>query len=241
MVRKSTLSSLRPAKGVFALIMALVMGGAALLSGGTASLASEGLLAPVPGVDEAAKTGLQTAILAGGCFWGVQGVYQHVDGVVSATSGYIGGAGENPDYQSVSSGTTGHAEAVKITYDPAQVSYGELLQIFFSVVADPTTLNYQGPDHGTQYRTAIFPTTTEQARVASAYIAQLEKADVFDTPIVTAIETASPFYRAEDYHQDYLTLNPTQPYIVHNDLPKIADLKTFFPDSYRTNPALEMN
>lgn len=239
-MHKSTHRSPPRATGLFAIVFTAVMAGG-WLSGGTASLAGEGRLAPAPQVDETAKPGAQTAIFAGGCFWGVQGVYQHVDGVASATSGYIGGKGKNPAYQMVSSGATGHAEAVKITYDPAQVSYGDLLQIFFSVVADPTTLNYQGPDHGTQYRTAIFPTTNEQARIASAYIAQLEAAELFDDPIVTRIETASPFYRAEDYHQDYLTLNPTQPYIVRNDLPKIADLKNFFPDVYRSQPVLEMH
>lgn len=240
MMHKLSHCSPRRTTGLFAIVLAVMIGGA-WLSGGTPSQAGEGQFTPAPQVDEAAKTGMQTAIFAGGCFWGVQGVYQHVDGVVSATSGYIGGSGAGPGYQSVSSGTTGHAEAVKITYDPAQVSYGALLQIFFSVVADPTTLNYQGPDHGTQYRTAIFPTTGEQAKVAGAYIAQLEAANVYDAPIVTRVETASPFYRAEDYHQDYLTLNPTQPYIARNDLPKIADLKTFFPGSYRTNPVLEMH
>lgn len=237
-MQNPTLASPRHKTGLCALLFAVLTGGA-LLTSTLSSQAGEGRLTPVPALDEAPKSGTETAIFAGGCFWGVQGVYQHVDGVVSATSGYIGGAGANPDYGAVSRGTTGHAEAVRITYDPAQVSYGELLQIFFSVVADPTTLNYQGPDHGTQYRTAIFPTTTEQARVATAYIAQLEQADVFDAPIVTAIEPASRFYRAEDYHQDYLTLNPTQPYIVRHDLPKIADLKSFFPASYRTRPVLE--
>lgn len=239
MMHRSTLCSPRRT-GLLAIVLAVAMGGA-WLSTGSASLAGEGRLAPAPDLDEAAKNGAQTAILAGGCFWGVQGVYQHVDGVASATSGYIGGASADPSYRMVSSGTTGHAEAVKITYDPAEVSYGDLLRIFFSVVADPTTLNYQGPDHGTQYRTAIFPTTGEQARIAGAYIAQLEAADVFDAPIVTRVESASRFYPAEDYHQDYLTLNPTSPYIVRNDLPKIADLKTFFPDSYRTRPVLEMH
>jgi peptide-methionine (S)-S-oxide reductase len=192
-------------------------------------------------MDEATKSGTKTAIFAGGCFWGVQGVFQHVKGVQSAISGYTGGMAAGPSYEMVTTGTTGHAEAVLVTYDPATVSYGQLLRIFFSVVADPTTLNYQGPDHGTQYRTAIFATTQEQAKVASAYIAQLEGAKVFDAPIVTSVEAAPKFYRAEDYHQEYLTLNPNQPYIAYNDLPKIADLKAFFPDSYRSSPVLVMN
>ncbi|KGJ02853.1 methionine sulfoxide reductase A [Paracoccus halophilus] len=218
----------------------MLIAGATFLSG-TAGLAGEGRPVPAPAVDETAKTGMETAIVAGGCFWGVQGVYQHVEGVVSATSGYIGGSIANPGYEAVSSGATGHAEAVKITYDPEKVSYGTLLQIFFSVVADPTTLNYQGPDRGTQYRTAIFATTGEQAEIASTYIAQLEDDGLFDAPIVTRVETASKFYRAEDYHQDYLTLNPSSPYIIRNDLPKIANLKTFFPDRFRVRPVLEMH
>lgn len=226
--------------GLLALALGAMMGGAVLLPN-TPSFAGEGLLTPVPGMDEAAKSGTETAIFAGGCFWGVQGVFQHVTGVKSAISGYAGGAAADPSYETVSTGTTGHAEAVLVTYDPAKVSYGHLLQIFFSVVADPTTLNYQGPDHGTQYRSAIFATTQEQTEVASAYIAQLERADVFEAPIVTSVETAPEFYQAEDYHQDYLTLNPTASYIVRNDMPKIADLKAFFPDSYRSSPVLVMN
>ncbi|OYU38706.1 MAG: peptide-methionine (S)-S-oxide reductase [Pseudorhodobacter sp. PARRP1] len=206
-----------------------------------ASFAGEGIAIPAPSLDEAATAGTQTAILAGGCFWGVQGVFQHVDGVISATSGYTGGAAANPSYDMVSGGDTGHAEAVKIVYDPSKVTYGRLLQIFFSVVADPTTLNYQGPDHGTQYRTAIFPTNAAQAKIAKAYIADLDAAKVYGGAIVTTIEPQAKFYKAEDYHQDFLTLNPKYPYIVVNDLPKVADLKALFPQSYRAKPVLLMN
>jgi peptide-methionine (S)-S-oxide reductase len=221
-------------------VLATLMGGAMLLPG-KAVFAGEGIAIPAPSFDDADKSGTQTAILAGGCFWGVQGVFQHVDGVISATSGYAGGKVANPSYDMVSTGTTGHAEAVKIVYDPSKVSYGHLLQIFFSVVADPTTLNYQGPDHGTQYRTAIFPTSAAQAKVAKEYIAELGAAKVFGGAIVTKIEPQAKFYKAEDYHQDFLTLNPTYPYIAINDLPKVADLKRLFPKDYKTKPVLVMN
>ncbi|MBS0639258.1 MAG: peptide-methionine (S)-S-oxide reductase MsrA [Proteobacteria bacterium] len=180
----------------------------------------------------------ETAVFAGGCFWGVQGVFQHVKGVSSAVSGYAGGAKETAQYRIVGSDTTGHAEAVQVTYDPKQVSYGTLLQVFFSVAHDPTELNRQGPDVGTQYRSAIFPQSPQQADVAKAYIAQLDKAHAFDAPIVTAIEPGKPFYRGEDYHQDYMTLHPTQPYIVYNDLPKVIALKKAFPTLYRPDPVL---
>ena len=159
-------------------------------------------------------------VLAGGCFWGVQGVFQHVKGVTSAISGYAGGEKKTARYETVGSGRTGHAESVQVTYDPRQISYGRLLHIFFSVVHDPTQLNRQGPDFGTQYRSAIFPTTTEQAEVAKAYIAQLDQAHAFKKAIVTRIEPDRPFYPAENYHQDFLTRNPKYPYIVINDLPK---------------------
>ena len=180
----------------------------------------------------------QVAVFAGGCFWGVQGVYQHVTGVTSAVSGYAGGGKGSAHYDSVGRGDSGHAEAVRITYDPSQVSYGALLQIFFSVAHDPTQLNRQGPDVGTQYRSTIFPTDTRQADVAKAYIAQLNAAHAFDAPIVTTIEPDRAFYPAEDYHQDYLTLHPEQPYIAINDLPKIAGLKRLFPARYRETPVL---
>jgi peptide-methionine (S)-S-oxide reductase len=178
------------------------------------------------------------AVLAGGCFWGVQGVYQHVTGVTQAVSGYAGGSQADAAYERVSSGTTGHAESVQITFDPRQITYGRLLQIYFSVAHDPTELNRQGPDTGTQYRSAIFPTSPEQARVAQAYIAQLGQAGAFKAPIVTRIEPDQAFYPAEAYHQDFLTKNPTYPYVVINDMPKIENLKRVQPDVYRTNPVL---
>jgi len=179
-----------------------------------------------------------TAVLAGGCFWGVQGVYQHTNGVRNAVSGYAGGAGATAHYDIVGLGMSGHAEAVQITFDPNVVSYGRLLQIFFSVAHDPTQFNRQGPDIGTQYRSAIFPINAEQAEIAKAYITQLDQAHVFSASIVTKIEPEKPFYMAEDYHQDFLTLNPRYPYIVINDLPKIEDLKRLFPEHYREKPVL---
>ena len=204
------------------------------------SAAAEGGRAlPAPTVDlPPGQATSAVVVLAGGCFWGVQGVFQHVNGVASAVSGYAGGDKRTADYESVSLGTTRHAESVQVTYDPRQISYGRLLQIFFSVVHDPTELNRQGPDTGTQYRTAIFPTSTEQADVARAYIAQLDQAHAFKKAIVTRIEPDRPFYPAENYHQDYLTRNPRAPYIAINDLPKIEDLKRFFPELYRATPVL---
>ena len=187
---------------------------------------------PAADISAAAAKGPQTAVFAGGCFWGVEAVFRHVKGVSSAVSGYAGGAAKTADYEMVSSGMTGHAESVKVVYDPAQVSYGQLLTIFFSVAHDPTQLNRQGPDHGTQYRSAIFTTSKEQQSVAQAYVAQLDKAKVFARPIVTEIVALPAFYSAEAYHQNYLALHPTQPYIVFNDLPKLANLKTQFPALY---------
>jgi peptide-methionine (S)-S-oxide reductase len=194
---------------------------------------------PPPTVDATAPTSpTEVAVLAGGCFWGVQGVFQHVTGVTSAVSGYAGGARDTAQYQTVSSGTTGHAESVRITFDPHRISYGRILQIYFSVAHDPTELNRQGPDTGTQYRSAIFPQNPEQARIAEAYIAQLTQAQAFPAPIVTKIEPGREFYPAEAYHQDYLTLHPTQPYIAFNDLPKVAALERLFPDLYLSKPVL---
>lgn len=230
----------RRGRTLTALALAATLGSAWLLPA-SPGFAGEGLAIPAPVLDEAAKSGTETAVFAGGCFWGVQGVFQHVKGVISATSGYAGGSKANPSYDEVSSGTTGHTEAVKIVYDPSKVTYGHLLQIFFSVAADPTTLNYQGPDHGTQYRSAIFPANGEQARLAQAYIAQLDAAKVFRRPIVTGVEPAAKFFRAEDAHQDFLALHPTYGYIVVNDLPKIEDLQTYFPGDYRAKPVLVMN
>jgi peptide-methionine (S)-S-oxide reductase len=201
--------------------------------------AERGRIVAPPAVDAPAGTASsEVAVFAGGCFWGVQGVYQHVAGVTRAVSGYAGGDKASARYETVGGGASGHAEAVQITYDPRQVSYGTLLQIFFSVAHDPTELNRQGPDVGTQYRSTIFTATPEQTRIAKAYIAQLDAAKAFRAPIVTTIETDRPFYAAEAYHQDYLTLHPDQPYIAINDLPKIAELKRLFPGRYRDTPVL---
>ena len=226
-----------------------------VLSGGIAALcglwlqmaptradADEARVVPAPAIDEpvaaAGHSGPETAVLAGGCFWGVQGVFQHVAGVVSATSGYTGGARNTASYETVSTGTTGHAESVRIVFDPKKVSYGHLLQIFFSVVHDPTELNRQGPDTGTQYRSAIFPTNAGQAKVAEAYIRQLNNSGVFGSSIVTTIETGKKFYPAENYHQNFLTNHPDYPYIVINDIPKVQSLKRLFPAEYASKPVL---
>ena len=209
----------------------------AVLTGiGTAS----SVKVPVPQVDEpgAAPGARETAVLAGGCFWGVQGVFQHVKGVTQAESGYAGGQQSTADYETVSTGTTGHAESVRVTYDPAQVTFGQLLRIYFSVVQDPTELNRQGPDEGTQYRSAIFAQDATQQRVADAFIAQLSSAAVFPGPIVTTVEPNTGFYPAEQYHQDFLNSNPSYPYIAINDMPKVEALKQLFPDQYRTQPVL---
>jgi peptide-methionine (S)-S-oxide reductase len=218
---------------------------AALLAVAAASLAlspssaEEFRTLPAPTTEEAAaQQTSEVAVLAGGCFWGVQGVFQHVSGVTSAVSGYAGGEKDTAQYERVSSGSTGHAEAVQVTFDPRKVSYGRILQIYFSVAHDPTQLNRQGPDTGTQYRSAIFPTSEEQARVAKAYVAQLGQTHVFPAAIVTKIEPGKAFYAAEKYHQDFLTRNPTYPYIVYNDLPKVEALKRLFPESYRDEPVL---
>lgn len=194
---------------------------------------------PAPSVDETPKTaGTETLILAGGCFWGVQGVFQHVRGVVDAVSGYDGGAAKTAEYELVSTGTTGHAESVRITYDPHVITYGRLLQIFFSVATDPTQLNQQYPDDGTQYRSEIFATTPEQVRIAKAYIAQLDQAKVFPQAIVTRVGQDTGFYPAEAYHQNYLTLHPDSSYIATFDLPKIAALQKVFPAEFRPDPVL---
>ena len=189
---------------------------------------------PPPAVDapRASAPGHQTAVVAGGCFWGVQAVFQHVKGVITATSGYSGGSAKTADYEIVSAGKTGHAESVQIFYDPSEITYGELLRIFFSVAHDPTQLNRQGPDEGTQYRSAIFFANEEQKRIAEAYIAQLDQAKVFSHPIVTAVVPLEGFYPAEAYHQNYAALHPNQPYIVFNDAPKVEHLRQIFPDLY---------
>jgi len=197
---------------------------------------------PAPALDETAAPGggLQTVVLAGGCFWGVQGVFEHTKGVTAAVSGYAGGPKEAAHYEMVGTGRTGHAESVSVTFDPKQISYGKILQIYFSVAHNPTELNRQGPDSGTQYRSAIFYANDEQKHVAEAYIAQLDKAQLFSRPIVTKLEPLSGFYPAEDYHQDYLVLHPNYPYIVFNDLPKVENLKRLFADAYRDTPVTVM-
>lgn len=193
---------------------------------------------PPPAVGEPASGASETVVLAGGCFWGVQGVFQHVKGVTNAVSGYSGGTPDTAHYETVSSGRTGHAEAVKVTFDPHQVSLGQILQIYFSVVHDPTELNRQGPDVGSQYRSAIFAASKAQLEVARAYINQLNQARVFPKPIVTTSDRRTEFYPAEGYHQDFLALHPRHAYIVINDLPKVADLKQLFPELYRDTPVL---
>jgi peptide-methionine (S)-S-oxide reductase len=214
-------------------------GAALAIMTATPSLAAEGVVrAPAPAVTAPSTATSETAVFAGGCFWGVQGVFQHVKGVTSAVSGYAGGASGTAQYDTVSGGDTGHAESVKVTFDPRVVSYGDLLRIYFSVVADPTQLNRQGPDEGTQYRSALFPNSPAQLKVAQAYIAQLAKAKLWPRPIVTKLEKAQPFYPAESYHQDYLTLHPTAAYIVYNDLPKVKALKELYPQLWREKPVL---
>jgi peptide-methionine (S)-S-oxide reductase len=190
--------------------------------------------APEPVLDapRASASGQQTAVISGGCFWGIQAVFQHVKGVISATSGYSGGSAKSAEYETVSTGETGHAESVQIVYDPSQITYGELLRVFFSVAHDPTQLNRQGPDEGTQYRSSIFYANDEQKRIAEAYIAQLDKAKVFPRPIVTKVVPLQAFYPAEAYHQNYATLHPNQPYIMFNDAPKVEHLKQEFPNLY---------
>jgi peptide-methionine (S)-S-oxide reductase len=206
----------------------------------TAGLAAEAaVVLPAPLLDNPKAPGaLQTAVIAGACFWGVQGVYQHVRGVQSARSGYAGGTKATAHYDVVSRGGTGHAESVEIRFDPKELSYGEVLQIFFSVVHDPTQLNRQGPDTGTQYRSNIFYVDDTQKRIAQAYIAQMERSKIFAGPIVTRVDPLDAFYPAEAYHQDFLLRNPTYPYIVINDLPKIENLKRVFSARYRERPVL---
>lgn len=198
------------------------------------ALAESAVLAPAPEADNAkAPGGLQTAVLAGGCFWGVEGVFEHVRGVRNVLSGYAGGNKTTARYDDVSSGHTGHAESVQITFDPQEVSYGELLRIFFSVAHDPTQLNRQGPDTGTQYRSAIFYADDTQRDIARKYIAQLNESGVFPRAIVTRVDPLQAFHPAESYHQDFIVKNPMYPYVVVNDLPKIRNLKQVFPESYR--------
>jgi peptide-methionine (S)-S-oxide reductase len=202
-----------------------------------ATAAGKPVALPNPTVDNplSAKSGQETAVFAGGCFWGVQAVFQHVKGVISATSGYSGGPSSAAEYEFVSTGTTGHAESVKVVFDPAKLTYGQLLKVFFSVAHDPTELNRQGPDTGTQYRSVIFYGGDQQKRIAQAYIAQLDQAKAFPHAIVTQVVPLKAFYPAEAYHQNYATLHPDNPYIKYNDLPKVSNLQQQFPDLYRAS------
>jgi peptide-methionine (S)-S-oxide reductase len=219
--------------------MAEFLGAASILLRLSSSLAEGARQLPAAALDESDRKATSgVAVFASGCFWGMQGVFQHVEGVANAISGYAGCEAATAHYQRVSIGDTGHAESARVSYNPRKISYGRLLQIYFSVAHDPTELNRQGPDSGAQYRSAIFPTNAEQAKVARAYIAQLNEAHVFKGAIVTRIEPDRTFFPAEAYHQDFLTQNPTNPYIVINDLPKVRSLKLFFPEIYRAKPVL---
>ena len=230
-----------PTPAWFAAALALAMMGAVLLRSPLLGAEAPVIIAP-PAVDNPRAAGPpQTAVLAGGCFWGVQGVFEHVRGVQKVIAGYAGGDRARAQYETVSSGDTGHAESVKIVFDPAQVSYGQLLQIAFSVVHDPTQLNRQGPDVGSQYRSAVFYGDDEQKRIAESYIAQLEKAHAFSRPIVTRVDPLKGFYPAEDYHQDYLYHNPNVPYIAMFDIPKVQNFKRTFPELYSGRPVLAHN
>jgi peptide-methionine (S)-S-oxide reductase len=202
-----------------------------------ATAAEPAVVIPAPALDDARAAGpLQTAVLAGGCFWGVQGVYEHVRGVKQVLSGYSGGSKATAEYEVVSRGRTGHAESVQIRFDPKEISYGEILRIYFSVVHDPTQLDQQGPDSGPQYRSNIFYASSTQRKIAQAYIVQLDQAKVFERPIVTRLDPLKAFYPAEEYHQDFLQHNPNHPYIVINDLPKIDNLRKIFPTYFREPP-----
>jgi peptide-methionine (S)-S-oxide reductase len=205
---------------------------------GSNAAAGKAVKLPLPVHDLPAQGARETAVFAGGCFWGVQAVFQHTQGVLNAVSGYSGGTKDTANYQAIGSGRTGHAEAVQVTYDPKQVSYGKLLQIYFSVAHDPTQLNRQGPDNGPQYRSAIFYTDAAQKQVAERYIAQLDAAKAFRAKIVTQLAPLQAFYPAEAYHQDYATLHPNQPYIAMHDRPKIANLKAAMPEVFRDKPVL---
>ena len=217
-------------------LLALPLGDAIWLSTAKADEASRVL--PAPAVDVRSSAASETAVLAGGCFWGMQGVFEHVKGVTKVLSGYAGGTKGTAEYETVSGGDTGHAESVQITFDPRQVSYGEVLRVYFSVAHDPTQLNRQGPDEGMQYRSEIFAASPQQEKIAHAYIAQLTKARALSAPIVTRVESLKGFYAAEGYHQDYLIHHPESLYIQINDLPKIAALKRLYPTLYRDNPVM---
>jgi peptide-methionine (S)-S-oxide reductase len=237
---KPPLTPAQPRRGLTLSAVVIAVGGLCWFAAPQA--AEQAVVVPAPLSDEAVapRATTESAVLAGGCFWGVQGVFQHVQGVTSVVSGYAGGSGgtDTAQYDAVSSGATGHAESVRIVFDPSKVTYGRLLQIYFSVAHNPTELNRQGPDTGTQYRSAIFPANAEQTRVAKAYIDQLNRSATFGKPLATTVEPLKGFYAAEAYHQDYLTLHPSQPYIAINDLPKVENLKRLFPTLYREAPVL---
>jgi peptide-methionine (S)-S-oxide reductase len=230
MTRQSKLSGVIRVGVVGAAVLVVALPWIRARAGGGAAV-----VLPTPAVDVARETkpGKQTVVFAGGCFWGVQAVFQHVKGVVDATSGYAGGSADTAKYDVVSTGATGHAESVRVTFDPAQVSFGQLLRVFFSVAHDPTEVNRQGPDQGTQYRSALFFTDPAQKRVADAYIAQLDRAKLFHGRIATEVAPLEAFYPAEAYHQSYATIHPNDPYIVINDAPKVAHLRQLYPDLYR--------
>lgn len=220
-------------------LCAMLAAACSLLGAAAASAAESAFIIPPPALDQpAGGAAPQKAVLAGGCFWGVQAVFQHVKGVAGAVSGYAGGQAGTANYDAVSAGRSGHAEAVEITYDPSQVSYGQLLQIYFSVAHDPTQLNRQGPDTGPQYRSAVFPADDGQRKVAEAYIAQLNKSGAYPKALATTVEPQRAFYPAEDYHQDYLVRHPYSMYIMVNDVPKVENLAKTFPDRYRDKPVL---
>jgi len=238
--KDSVSTAWRPAlsgKTIFAAVSILLVGAALVL--GRGAIAESAVKIPPPAVDvSTAPASSETAVFAGGCFWGIQAVFQHTKGVTQAVSGYAGGEKNTASYETVSSGSTGHAESVQVSYDPKVISYGKLLQVYFSVAHDPTQLNHQFPDTGTQYRSAVFYKDAQQKQVTEAYIAQLNAAHVYKDKIVTQVTPLKGFYAAEDYHQDYATIHPAQPYIATYDLPKLSNLKTLFPDLYRDKPVL---
>jgi len=232
----STLGSFAMSKRIFLLSVA-ALAAVGLAATRVPALADQlPVQAPAPAFNPPESASTETAILSGGCFWGMQGVYEHVKGVQHVYAGYDGGAANTAQYEVVSTGSTGHAESVKIQFDPRIVSYGQILQIYLSVAADPTELNYQGPDSGTQYRSEIWYTNPTQQKIATAYLAQLSAAHVYSGPIVVRVDAAMPFYQAEDYHQDFLVRNPNYPYIVFNDIPKVEAMKTMFPALYQAVP-----
>jgi peptide-methionine (S)-S-oxide reductase len=224
--------------GFSAIALAAAIGIGGLLHNAPAK--ADGVAVPAPAYNPPDPGTSETATLSGGCFWGMQGVYEHVKGVQHVYAGYTGGAASTAMYEVVSTGLTGHAESVQITFDPRVISYGQILQIYMSVAADPTELNFQGPDSGTQYRSEIWYATPAQQKIASAYIAQLTAAHVFPAPIVVRVDSAKPFYEAEAYHQDFLVRNPDYPYIAINDVPKVQALQQLFPNLYQATPVLAL-